>query len=112
LISIVGIDRLSCLKNSLFEKSRHCGRQNRPLNDNLQGNTLEDLKAGYREVGTYDELKHIFEAYLEEHNKTMKACQLVFFDDALEHLLRLLRLLRLPQVFPFDDAEIPSHRSL
>lgn len=64
------------------------------LQEGLQQDTLD----GYREVGTHSQLKQTFEAYLQEHNKQMKPMQLVFFDDALDHLMRLLRVLRVPQV--------------
>lgn len=72
------------------------------LQDGLQQDTLD----GYKEVGSHSQLKETFEAYLQEHNKQMKPMQLVFFDDALDHLMRLLRVLRVPQVFMSHFVEL------
>ena len=40
----------------------------------------------------------MFEGVLEHYNEKKKQMQLVFFDDALEHLTRIHRTLRLPRV--------------
>lgn len=52
----------------------------------------------YKDVGTYGAIQPIFEALLTAYNAKHKPMQLVFFDDALEHLTRIIRTLRLPMV--------------
>ncbi len=54
----------------------------------------------YQELGSFETLKGTFEELLADLNSRMKLMQLVFFNDALEHLLRIIRILRLPQVSP------------
>jgi len=49
------------------------------------------------DLGGYDEAKALFELLLESYNEKEKAMNLVLFDDAIEHLCRLHRLLRLPR---------------
>ena len=49
------------------------------------------------DLGSYAEVKQMFEILLESYNEKEKAMNLVLFDDAIEHLLRLHRLLRLPR---------------
>lgn len=51
----------------------------------------------YEDVGTYDSIKPIFEEILEEYNQKRKNMNLVFFEDALEHLTRIHRAIRMPQ---------------
>jgi dynein heavy chain len=52
----------------------------------------------YQDVGNYGTIQPIFESLLAAYNAKHKAMQLVFFDDALEHLTRIIRTLRLPMV--------------
>lgn len=42
-------------------------------------------------------MKSVFEEILEEFNERKKNMNLVFFEDALEHLTRIHRTMRLPQ---------------
>ncbi|EKX52600.1 hypothetical protein GUITHDRAFT_157080 [Guillardia theta CCMP2712] len=49
------------------------------------------------DLGSYDNVKTIFDELLERYNETNKVMDLVLFDDALDHLCRLHRLLRLPR---------------
>lgn len=52
----------------------------------------------YEDLGDYTTIKPIFEEVLALYNsKRPKAMNLVFFEDALEHLTRIHRTLRLPQ---------------
>lgn len=52
----------------------------------------------YKDVGDYSSIQRIFEPLLAAYNAKHKPMQLVFFDDALEHLTRIIRTLRLPMV--------------
>lgn len=52
----------------------------------------------YKDVGNYAAIQPIFESLLAAYNAKHKPMQLVFFDDALEHLTRIIRTLRLPMV--------------
>lgn len=52
----------------------------------------------YEDVGTYDDMKPAVEEMLAEYNAKKKPMNLVFFDDAIEHLTRIHRILRLQQV--------------
>lgn len=51
----------------------------------------------YEDLGGYDNIKALFERFLKVYNSKHKAMQLVFFDDALEHLTRIHRTIRLPR---------------
>ncbi len=51
----------------------------------------------YEDVGDYDTIKPIFEEILAQYNAKRKPMNLVFFEDALEHLTRISRTIRLPQ---------------
>lgn len=52
----------------------------------------------YKDVGSYGTIGSLFESLLAAYNAKHKPMQLVFFDDALEHLTRIIRTLRLPMV--------------
>ena len=55
----------------------------------------------YEDLGSYDLMKPVVEELLAEYNSKKKPMNLVFFDDAIEHLTRIHRILRLQQVsFP------------
>ncbi len=56
-----------------------------------EGRLCEDL-------GTFDLMKPVVEELLAEYNSKKKPMNLVFFDDAIEHLTRIHRILRLQQV--------------
>jgi dynein heavy chain len=49
------------------------------------------------DLGGYLDAKVIFDGILEAYNEKEKAMDLVLFDDAIDHLCRLHRLLRLPR---------------
>jgi dynein heavy chain len=51
----------------------------------------------YEDVNTYLAIKPIFEQQLVEYNLKHKEMRLVMFEDALEHLTRMHRCLRLPR---------------
>nr|AML30863.1 axonemal inner arm dynein heavy chain 7 [Marsilea vestita] len=51
----------------------------------------------YEDLGEYSLIKRLFEEILDEYNLTNKKMQLVMFDDALEHLTRIHRIMRLDQ---------------
>ena len=51
----------------------------------------------YEDLGGFGDIKPLFEEILEEYNSKRKAMNLVFFEDALEHLCRIHRVIRLPQ---------------
>ena len=52
----------------------------------------------YEDLSTYDLMKPVVEELLAEYNSKKKPMNLVFFDDAIEHLTRIHRILRLQQV--------------
>jgi hypothetical protein len=52
----------------------------------------------YEDAGDFDFMKPHFEEVLDEYNITNKKMNLVMFEDALEHLTRVHRTMRLPQV--------------
>jgi len=52
----------------------------------------------YQDVGSYSSIQRLFEGVLAAYNEKHKPMNLVFFDDALEHLTRIHRTLRLPLV--------------
>lgn len=58
------------------------------------GVAAEDLRI-YQDLSNYQTIKPIFEALLEEYNLTRKPMNLVMFEDALEHVTRLYRVLRM-----------------
>ncbi|PNH08033.1 Dynein-1-alpha heavy chain, flagellar inner arm I1 complex [Tetrabaena socialis] len=51
----------------------------------------------YEDLGTYASIKPLFEEIMAIYNRKRKPLNLVFFEDALEHLTRIHRTLRLPQ---------------
>jgi dynein heavy chain len=51
----------------------------------------------YEDVFTFEAIKPVFEEVLEEYNTKRKPMNLVFFEDALEHLCRIHRVIRLNQ---------------
>lgn len=51
----------------------------------------------YEDCGDYAAIKAVFEELLALYNAKKKGMTLVFFEDALEHLTRIHRAIRLPQ---------------
>lgn len=51
----------------------------------------------YEDMGTYDNVKPVMEEILDQYNQKNKRMNLVFFDDALDHLTRVHRTIRLEQ---------------
>lgn len=58
----------------------------------------EDMLSAYADIGTSAAAEGIFRQVLARYNRKCKPMQLVFFDDALDQLLRMHRTLCLPQV--------------
>lgn len=54
----------------------------------------------YEDVGDFEYMKPHFDEVLDDYNITNKKMNLVMFEDALEHLTRIHRIMRLPQVTP------------
>lgn len=61
----------------------------------------------YEDLGDYAAIKPLFEEIMALYNRKRKPLNLVFFEDALEHLTRIHRTLRLPQVGNCADRGIP-----
>jgi len=49
----------------------------------------------YEDIGTYDKCKKIFDNIIEEYNEAKTPMDLVLFDDALEHLCRVHRMIKM-----------------
>ncbi len=56
-----------------------------------------DIIRLYRDLGDYDTIKPVVTEVLEAYNEHHKAMNLVLFEDALEHLTRIHRILRIPR---------------
>ena len=65
----------------------------------------------YRDLKTYAAVKKMFEGLLEMCNASRKPVQLVFFDDALDQLLRMHRTLCLPQARCFVSSRNCLHHT-
>ena len=63
----------------------------------LLGENDHDVRL-YEDVGDYTTIKPLFEEIMALYNTKRKPLNLVFFEDALEHLTRIQRTIRLPQV--------------
>jgi len=59
-------------------------------------NDAEDPRL-YQDLGTLDRTRKIFDEVMENYNMERKPMQLVLFEYALEHLIRLHRIIRLPR---------------
>jgi dynein heavy chain len=59
--------------------------------------SLEEEIRIYEDYNTYDQLRPYFEDMLLNYNEKHTPMNLVLFDDALEHLSRLLRVIRRPR---------------
>jgi hypothetical protein len=66
----------------------------------------------YEDVGDYTNIKGVFEEILAHYNSKCKPMNLVFFEDALEHLTRICRTARLPQVSDGGAQSINSESIL
>jgi len=51
----------------------------------------------YEDLGTFDVCKEVFERVLKQYNQKLKPMNLVLFENALEHLARLERVLEMPR---------------
>jgi dynein heavy chain len=60
------------------------------------GGTTEDIRL-YKDMGGYDHVRKIFGAVLEQYNLENKSMTLVLFEQALEHLCRIHRIIRNPR---------------
>jgi dynein heavy chain, axonemal len=73
--------------------------------DICTGNTDEDADEGaevgaprlYMELGDYEAVKVAFERVLKKYNEKNKPMNLVLFENALEHLVRLERVMQMPR---------------
>ena len=57
-----------------------------------------DMLCAYADIGTHAAAQGIFQRVLAKYNRKCKPMRLVFFDDALDQLLRMHRTFCLPQV--------------
>jgi dynein heavy chain len=57
------------------------------------GDNGEDLKL-YQDIGGYDDVRNIFQEVMTVYNQNHKAMTLVLFEQALEHLCRIHRIIR------------------
>ncbi|XP_028911199.1 dynein heavy chain 10, axonemal isoform X3 [Ornithorhynchus anatinus] len=57
----------------------------------------EDEPRIYEDIQDYEAAKALFQEILEEYNETNTKMHLVLFDDALEHLTRIHRIIRMDQ---------------
>lgn len=60
------------------------------------GGTSEDIRL-YKDMGGYDNVRKIFSSVLEQYNLENKSMTLVLFEQALEHLCRIHRIIRNPR---------------
>ena len=60
------------------------------------GGEIEDIRL-YKDLGGYNEMRKIFSSVLELYNQENKAMTLVLFEQALEHLCRIHRIVRNPR---------------
>lgn len=56
----------------------------------------EGHEAAYLPIKSMDSLKGILEAKLEEYNEQVASMNLVLFDQAMEHISRIARIISLP----------------
>jgi len=59
----------------------------------VSGGTAEDIPL-YQDMGGYEEVRTIFDGVLEQYNLEHKEMTLVLFEQALEHLCRVHRIIR------------------
>ena len=64
--------------------------------DYQDSNEIENAEI-YKEIGSYDKVKEIFDQMLVKYNKSYKPMNLVLFQDALEHVTRIHRILKMPR---------------
>ena len=53
-------------------------------------------ESAYLPVKSYESLKGVLEAKLEEYNESVASMNLVLFDQAMEHISRIARIIDLP----------------
>jgi len=58
--------------------------------------TCNGHEAAYLPVKNYETLKGVLEAKLEEYNESVASMNLVLFDQAMEHISRIARIIDLP----------------
>jgi dynein heavy chain len=58
--------------------------------------SCEGHEASYLPIKGMDHLKGILEAKLEEYNEALSSMNLVLFDQAMEHITRIARIVDLP----------------
>ena len=62
-----------------------------------EGDATAGVLRLYEDVGAYADIKPLFEEIMTHYNGKYKDMNLVFFEDALEHLTRVHRIIRLDQ---------------
>ncbi|GIQ82468.1 dynein heavy chain, partial [Kipferlia bialata] len=58
---------------------------------------LGEIPRLYEDLGSYEDMRPTLEGVLESYNESHKRMDLVLFDDAIEHLTRIYRILRTPR---------------
>ena len=53
-------------------------------------------EAAYKQIVSYDDLKNVLEEKLEEYNEMVQTMELVLFNQAMEHITRIARILFQP----------------
>jgi len=87
-------------KNSSLIREHFAAEQDDVLADPLLFGDFKEVTDSpevrlYEDVGSYDDIKPIWEEMIENYNMSQKSMNLVLFKDALEHLVRLHRILRM-----------------
>ena len=80
---------------SLFPKAAQTAMQEPLLYGDMRFALSPEKPRLYEEFGSYEEAKGVFDAVLTEYNEEHTNMNLVLFDDALEHLMRVHRILRM-----------------
>ena len=93
LSNIIKATFSDCADNALVEPCLFGDFKNAV--DRLNGET-EDVQL-YQDMGTYADVRNVFGDVLEHHNQEKKAMTLVLFEQALEHLCRIHRIIRCPR---------------
>jgi len=84
-----------CLESAMINPSLFGDFENAVTRITSGGET-EDVRL-YRDLGGYDNIRKIFSEVLEVYNQENKPMTLVLFEQALEHLCRIHRIIRNPR---------------
>lgn len=62
------------------------------------GDGVSTLDRNYNEISNFDELNEKMQSYLEDYNSvSKKPLHLILFTDAINHILRICRIMRFSQ---------------